>query len=161
MRAGIAGGGRKVMTAGPWLSARGGATLRWGIGADGWARGRSETGALRARGDGLADRWSRVAAAGGETRGQTGRVRWVRVRVRVGPRGPCGGSRLGQRAGPMREKERAGLGCCWVGFWLWVCPFSISLSLLFLIQTSFNSNKNLNSNHTQLKVCTSMNAHPI
>ena len=27
------------MTAGPWLSARGGATLRWGIGADGWARG--------------------------------------------------------------------------------------------------------------------------
>ena len=91
MRAGIAGGGRKVMTAGPWLSARGGATLRWGIGADGWARGRSETGALRARGDGLADRWSRVAAARGEKRGVTG--------------GPC------VLAGSVRsEGEREGVG---------------------------------------------------
>ena len=50
----------------------------------------------------------------------------------------------------------------WAGFWgfSWVLgfAFSISLSLLFLIQTSLNSNKNLKSNHTQLKVCTSMNA---
>ena len=36
------------------------------------------------------------------------------------------------RAGPMREKERAGLGCCWVGFGCgFVFYFSLSISFLF------------------------------
>ena len=64
-----------------------------------------------------------------------------------------------------RERARVGLvwaaGMGWAGAGLSLVlgfAFSISLSLLFLIQTSLNSNKSLNSNHTQLKVCTSMNA---
>ena len=69
---------------------------------------------------------------------------------------------LGRAAGPAQKVGPRG------GRWVWAgklglgfalgFAFSISLSLLFLIQTSLNSNKNLNSNHTQLKVCTSMNA---
>ena len=55
------------------------------------------------------------------------------------------------RTGP---RERMG----WVEVFLLLGFLSISYSLLFLIQTSLNSNTNLNSNHTQLKVCTSMNA---
>ena len=65
-----------------------------------------------------------------------------------------------ERCGPQgREGE---VGRCWVdlgrvlGFgWF---SFSKTSFLLFLIQTSLNSNANLNSNHTQLKVCTSMYA---
>ena len=61
------------------------------------------------------------------------------------------GERGSGRTGP---RERMG----WVEVFLLLGFLSISYSLLFLIQTSLNSNTNLNSNHTQLKVCTSMNA---
>ena len=65
--------------------------------------------------------------------------------------------------GPRRK--RVELGFAGLGLSLgWFFFFSISIYSLFsnLIQTSLNSNKkNLNSNHTQLKVCTSMNAQQI
>ena len=69
----------------------------------------------------------------------------------------AGSSRVGPR-GKERE-EWAGAGLTWAGFWV-LAGFSFSKTsfLLFLIQTSLNSNANLNSNHTRLKVCTSMNA---
>ena len=68
-----------------------------------------------------------------------------------------------RKMGPQERWVRAGLpevgpgmgfgflvlGLGWVSF---------LLLLLFLIQTSLDSNANLNPNHTQLKVCTSMNA---
>ena len=123
------------MTAGPWLSARGGATLRWGIGADGWARGRSETGALRARGDGLADRWSRVAAAGGNAGsdgasalGKGEGESWAARAVRGKPAGPACWAHAGE------GKGRFGLLLGWV--------LVVGLPFFYFSLTSIsNSNK--------------------
>jgi hypothetical protein len=100
--------------------------------------------------------------------------------VRRGECGPVGGKR--KRVGDRLVGAAVlGRGSCWAraeGWarekgkgesdgpesgvsWVLGFAFFISLSLLFLIQTSLNSNKDLNSNHTQLKVCTSMNAQQI
>ena len=79
------------------------------------------------------------------------------------------GERLGRAecvgSGPLGEgrEEWAERGWAWaaVGFgfgFVFYFSLSNSYSFLFLIQTSLNSKTNLNSNHTQLKVCTSMNA---
>ena len=106
------------MTAGPWLSARGGATLRWGIGADGWARGFS--GVTRAR--------------AGELLHERGMLGWLRRWAGADWAARGGGVRSraegGVRAGPPRKGE-GGVGRCWVdlgrvlaGLWaFWVLDF--------------------------------------
>ena len=71
----------------------------------------------------------------------------------------CCGVRLG-RVGSGRE-EWAGAGLIagfWAGFWVF---FFLLFSFLNLIQTKFEFELNLNSNHTQIKLCTSMNATKI
>ena len=103
--------------------------------------------------------------------------------VRLAAARACGTRRVGPRAWARGERGLGrGKGHCWLGrlgldegeagpvqgkgegrggraeVFLLLGFLSISYSLLFLIQTSLNSNTNLNSNHTQLKVCTSMNA---
>ena len=76
----------------------------------------------------------------------------------LGRRGEWGGE-LGRSGEREREEEADRAGLTWAGFWVLAgFPFSKTSFLLFLIQTSLNSNANLNSNHTQLKVCSSMNA---
>ena len=73
--------------------------------------------------------WAAVAFSGpareDKGREEEGRLGWDSGRR----------ERLGQRAGPMREKERAGLG--WFFLVVGLGLISISISFLFLIQTKF------------------------
>jgi len=141
-RAGVAGGGRWTWRAGPGV--RGGLTSgarlqavrageRWAcVGAGRW----QAEGVWAARGS--REEW------GGELGrpGERGRERWRRTGL---------GSGVGRG-------ERVGLGSGLLGFGSWV---TFPISFLFSISTPnkvLNSKQNLNSNHTQIKVCTSMNA---
>ena len=112
--------------------------------ADVWDQVAGRRGGRAGLGAGRAGFWAEgVALLAGPARAGRGRG-WAGTRKGRGERGPG-------RTGP---RERMG----WVEVFLLLGFLSISYSLLFLIQTSLNSNTNLNSNHTQLKVCTSMNA---
>ena len=99
------------------------------------------------------------AGSGCSARGGGGRRSRERAERGLGPRGEERGGELGRPGEREREEEADRAGLTWAGFWVLASfPFSKTSFLLFLIQTSLNSNANLNSNHTQLKVCTSMNA---
>ena len=103
-------------------------------------------GECSARGKGEGESWpvepgcSGSVRVGPRSRGE--REEWVTLRWekpwRLGEAGFWAGGvalRAGPaRAGPMREKERAGLGCCWVGPGL---VFYFPFSFLFLLQTKF------------------------
>ena len=101
-------------------------------------------------GVGRVARWRAGERAGRESQlGHGERGEWVTLRWekpwRLGQAGFWAGGvalRAGPaRAGPMREKERAGLGCCWVGLglvvglgFLWFFfPFLILFTLSFQI----------------------------
>ena len=141
-------GERRALTRGPGVAERVGARERyrgcWQVG-----KGRRGLGAGR-------------RAVRGERAGELGRARLLgRARGRAG----LIAGQAGMEPGRVRGKGKGpwgkdGLVCFGFGFkfsFFWVF-FSFSYSFLFLIQTSLNSNTNLNSNHTQFKVCTSMNA---
>ena len=99
-------------------------------------------GECSARGKGEGESWpvepgcSGSVRVGPRSRGE--REEWVTLRWekwwRLGQAGFWAGERLGQRAGPMRGRERAGLGRCWVGFG---CGFVFYFSS-FLILTKYN-----------------------
>ena len=163
---------RQAPTGGP------GASVGAGTSARGRAERRAGEAAEALTGGPGAGRWAR--RSGGRRAGEAGRWAGCEAGVGIGASWAAGErkrgmGRPGWRTGPGREKGRwereSGLGPV-VGFWTglvwglgygflfyWVF-FLLPIAFLFLIQTSLNSNTNLNSNHTQLKVCTSMNATP-
>ena len=131
----------------------------------------------RKGGKGAADGWGpgvgerRQRACGPGVRG--GLTSGARLQaVRAGERWACVGAGRWQAEGVWaargsreewggelgRPGEKVGLGSGLLGFGSWV---TFPISFLFSISTPnkvLNSKQNLNSNHTQIKVCTSMNA---
>ena len=131
--------GKKGLTRGPGASERGRATLRWGNGANGWARPVIRLARARAEG---ASGLSGVGARGGPGRMARGRGKgcWARA-LGWTTRGDVGSGAWGL-AGPGKRKAELGhwVGLVEFGFGLgFVSSFSILFlySFLFLIQTKF------------------------
>ena len=156
------------------VSRRGGRKGRKGA-ADGWGLGVGERG-QRVCGPGVrggltsgarlqavraGERWACVGAGRWQAEGvwaaRGSREEWGGELGRPGERGRERWRRTGLGSGVGRG-ERVGLGSGLLGFGSWV---TFPISFLFSISTPnkvLNSKQNLNSNHTQIKVCTSMNA---
>ena len=126
-------GKRKELTAGPGLSARGGARERLSCGAwhwrAGWARGErcageaGEAGGLRGRATRAGVRESACWAWRGKRR------------ERAGPKRELLGRRVGEREGRGPPGRGFGLGLGLL-FWVWLGLFSITSSISFPIQTN-------------------------
>ena len=140
----LRGGRETELAAGPGPSAGWGSGRRWRVGpaGQGGRRAVQASGRLRERGCGA---------------GRVGAGYWPWAEL---GRSAALGRAWGVGAGLGRE-ERVGLGSGLLGFGSWVSFLFYFLFFSFSKSISnkvLNSNMNLNSNHTQIKVCTSMNA---